>query len=1108
MVLPRSVLKEFSDVTKQKTPQGLTYLRGTIRGEGETKYVKLDGSESLTPISEVVDAKDGDRVLVTIQNHVATVLGNLTKPPSAYKTQEAIEKAEEADGKARRAKEDATDAQILARAASADAGQAVIDAGEAGRIARESKQEAAEALTAANTVSEKLSSTLEAAKSAANSSRLALEKATATEKNVSNINNELLRIQKVADNSLSEVDAAKKVLQNQQDDLEKYKKHVEGTYATKTDTNEIKVGLSDTFESQLGELKRRMSETYAAKNEVTEIQGQYDSFTKETARGIETIRQSWETFKSDTADAKEQVNQALGNVRDSLAAAERAKQAAEKAKNDAEIAQQNAKISADKATAAQELADAAASTVKSADANLSQARIELREAVENYQAVNNKVNATFQEISAAKSAVETAKNKVDEANRLVAEAQTTSNNATDAASRARQEAETAKGAAQGAETRARNAETAAKNAETSARAAQQEVAKYTERITTYEKKIEDSDEKTAEYYRKTEEIGTKISELMVGGCNLLRDTVNFGNSGRPSDSKDGWLFYYQSTIESEKYNGLTVRSLKNVTSQKSMCNYYFTGFNLGDTYTLSFWAKGTITNFCCYFYGDNKYVRVANVVGSNGQKHTSTGDGSFYFTKKDINPNEWRRLWVTWKLADTGDINIAKHVLIRTDGATSGDLYVCGVKLEKGNIATDYSPAPEDLESDIKNNYYSKTELKTQFERKAGEIYSAVSKNVVEEVQNGETRIKNDVKNFNFGGRNILRGTADMVIGTGGWANGHWRLSGSGTIKTVDVADSPVKGVTKGILATPNAGTKVGPCQDGYSLQIPGIYTLSVWVKGQEGARVIIQTYWNQGIASPKLKENNYTLKSNDWERVSITGEVEKYNNITLAHLFAFDKPATFIAPYMDNSDVVNDWSPAKEDMATYQQAKDAKDVADSAQTGVNDVTTRITTAETVIQQLSDAILKMVTDKDGSSLMTQTSTGWTFNMGAYKEQISDALRKISDAEGNIIRANERLTAFDQLTRDLNNKTAYLNVTTNSSGQPVLELGKAGDAFKLMISNTSVDFMDRSTRVAYVTNKQLFIETATIKNELKIGDPDGFVWRKRENGNLGLRWVGR
>lgn len=1082
MVLPRSVLKEFSDVTKQKTPQGLTYLRGTIQGKGETKYVKLDGSESLTPISEVVDAKDGDRVLVTIQNHVATVLGNLTKPPSAYKTQEAIDKAEEAEGKARRAKEDASDAQKLARAASADAGQAVIDAGEAGRIARASKQEAAEALTAANTVSKKLASTLEAAQSAASSSRLALDKATATEKNVSNINNELQRIQKVADNSLNEVDAAKKALQNQQDNLEKYKKHVEGTYATKTDTNEIKVGLSDTFESQLGELKRHMSETYAAKNEVTEIKGQYDSFTKETARGIETIRQSWETFKSDTTDAKEQVNQALGNARDSLAAAERAKQAAEKAKRDAEIAQQNAKVSSDKAIKAQELADAAASTAKSADANLSQARIELREAVENYQAVKNKVDATSQEISAAKSAVDTAKKKVDEANRLVAEAQTASNKATDAASRARQEAETAKGAAQGAETRARNAETAAKNAETSARAAQQEVAKYTARITTYEKKIEDSDKKTAEYYKKTEAIGTKMSELTVGARNLLRRTGYF---------------------DTTQFSGVVGESA-HINVNKTI----ITDSNSpsGKAYRVNKYRKaGVDKNGGCYWIMPKKLVA--------GKKYTWSvyvrGSGTVNTFGPEQGGAKAVKLTDTWtKISHTFTANNNQYFQFTFYSNTEFDLYFTDLMLEESTVPSQWTPAPEDLESEIKNNYYSKTELKTQFERKAGEIYSAVSKNVVEEVQEGEKRVKKDVKNFDFGGRNILRGTADMVIGSEKWAKGHWRLSGSGTIKTVDVADSPVKGVTKGILATPNAKTEAGVCQDGYSLKIPGVYTFSVWAKGEKGAKIRIHNYWNQGKDSPKFGELNYYFKTNDWERITVSSEMEAYTNISLAYMFAYDKPATFIAPYMDNSDVVNNWSPAKEDMATYQQAKDAKDVADSAQTGVNDVTTRITTAETVIQQLSDAILKMVTDKDGSSLMTQTSTGWTFNMGAYKEQISDALRKISDAEGNITRANERLTAFDQLTRDLNNKTAYLNVTTNSSGQPVLELGKAGDAFKLMISNTSVDFMDRSTRVAYVTNKQLFIETATIKNELKIGDPDGFVWRKRENGNLGLRWVGR
>lgn len=187
-----------------------------------------------------------------------------------------------------------------------------------------------------------------------------------------------------------------------------------------------------------------------------------------------------------------------------------------------------------------------------------------------------------------------------------------------------------------------------------------------------------------------------VDSLQVGGRNLLKDTANFGNDGRPSGAKDGWLLYSQSTIESEKYNGLTVRSLKNVSSSKTMCDYYFTGFNLGDTYTFSFWAKGTIDRFRCYFYGDVGFVGVVNVTASNGTKN-NRHDGGCDFNNNDISENEWKRIWITWKLANTGDINVAKKVLISTDGATGGDLHICGAKLEKGNQATDWSPAPEDM---------------------------------------------------------------------------------------------------------------------------------------------------------------------------------------------------------------------------------------------------------------------------------------------------------------------------------------------------------------------------------------------------------------------------
>lgn len=55
-------------------------LYGTIVGSSGSNYVQLDGSSSLTPMVSTVDYKAGERVLVTISNHTATVLGNVSSP--------------------------------------------------------------------------------------------------------------------------------------------------------------------------------------------------------------------------------------------------------------------------------------------------------------------------------------------------------------------------------------------------------------------------------------------------------------------------------------------------------------------------------------------------------------------------------------------------------------------------------------------------------------------------------------------------------------------------------------------------------------------------------------------------------------------------------------------------------------------------------------------------------------------------------------------------------------------------------------------------------------------------------------------------------------------
>lgn len=85
--LSRSLLKKFASITRDSEVRQRVNSYGTAvvvgsAGDNAVKYVRLDGSEVLTPVSEAADVRDGDRVLVSVENHVATISGNLTSPPS------------------------------------------------------------------------------------------------------------------------------------------------------------------------------------------------------------------------------------------------------------------------------------------------------------------------------------------------------------------------------------------------------------------------------------------------------------------------------------------------------------------------------------------------------------------------------------------------------------------------------------------------------------------------------------------------------------------------------------------------------------------------------------------------------------------------------------------------------------------------------------------------------------------------------------------------------------------------------------------------------------------------------------------------------------------
>lgn len=194
---------------------------------------------------------------------------------------------------------------------------------------------------------------------------------------------------------------------------------------------------------------------------------------------------------------------------------------------------------------------------------------------------------------------------------------------------------------------------------------------------------------------------------------------------------------------------------------------------------------------------------------------------------------------------------------------------------------------------------------------------------------------------------------------------------------------------------------------------------------------------------------------------------------------------------------------------STVKQVETVQRTADEAKDKATNSFDQVVIAQSTIKQLSDSISHMVTGKNGESLMTQTDGKFTFDMTTYIESIDKASKDISDAQGDIGQVQSLANQTQKLANQLDKKMAYVDISTYN-GKPCIELGtKDGDPstrFKLRITNESIDFMQGSQKIAYISNHQLYIQSSVVTDQMRVGFPDGFVWKKRSNGNMGLRWV--
>nr|DAU32118.1 MAG TPA: Neck appendage protein [Caudoviricetes sp.] len=223
---------------------------------------------------------------------------------------------------------------------------------------------------------------------------------------------------------------------------------------------------------------------------------------------------------------------------------------------------------------------------------------------------------------------------------------------------------------------------------------------------------------------------SSIRNIQIGGRNLI------------TDSKNERYKEYKGTVEDYIYYGIVGGTLEKNT-----------------TYTLSLEYKSeNVRSIDLFFINDGiTQTPNKNIPNTNGEWKRET----FTFTTQ---PN----------LSPKGSIRIDNN------GSDTGNviskLWTRNVKLEKGNIATDWTPAPEDLESQISTaKTATEAYARTQAELTKAQAIAAADGKITEaeqrQIQQLQLKLQ-EAKNFaqqkvnelNIGGRNLLRETKEFIV--------------------------------------------------------------------------------------------------------------------------------------------------------------------------------------------------------------------------------------------------------------------------------------------------------------------------------------------------------
>ena len=307
-------------------------------------------------------------------------------------------------------------------------------------------------------------------------------------------------------------------------------------------------------------------------------------------------------------------------------------------------------------------------------------------------------------------------------------------------------------------------------------------------------------------------LNSRLDNMRVGGANLLPNSgelTGYGNASKSERFKGNASLAISVAANGTAYNQTEVKLAAPVD---------------GTEYVYSFYAKGSVAlTFNAYFYNPNTTGSWETSQGKKG----SAGDGGVTF---DIT-TEWQRYWVKWK--QTAGTGTKRLLLGRLQPATvARTLFINSPKFEVGNVATEWSEAPQDNAT-----AEAMTGLITRVTAAEGKL---------ETTSNQTTNLINRLNTGNL----LLNGDATASISS-------WTLSGSGD--GAPVFDATQKALTTDKPACRVAnGTKV-PVEAGQTL------TLSFDVKVSDATISTGTQMFNIGLIKTWSDPTTWLVNKFDW---------------------------------------------------------------------------------------------------------------------------------------------------------------------------------------------------------------------------------------------------